>query len=153
MPEALTVTRTTMADIEASPELDALLAEYAAESANNEIGPVSPQFPAYRAMEASGLFHAFAAHREGKLVGFLFLLTPILPHFGKLVGVVESYFVAAAYRKTGAGTQLRVAAEDAARAAGAVGLLLSAPTGGRLDQVLPHVGYRETNRTFFKGLV
>jgi hypothetical protein len=81
----------------------------------------------------------------------MFLLTPTLPHFGKMVGVAESYFVAAAHRKTGAGTQLRQAAEAAAAAAGAVGMLITAPSGGRLEQVMPRVGYRETGLTFFKG--
>lgn len=149
---ALTVARAMLAEIESSPDLDALLAEYAAESANDEIGPVSPQLATYRVMEASGIFHAFAARRGDKLIGFLFLLVPTLPHFGKVVGVTESFFVAAAHRKSGAGTQLRLAAEEAAQAAGAVGILMSAPSGGRLAQVMPRVGYRETNRTFFKAL-
>lgn len=141
-----------MAEFEAAPGLAELLAEYAAEAANHEIGAPNPQWPAYRAMEATGMFHTFGAFRDGQLAGFLFLMTPVLPHFGKKVGVTESFFVGAAHRKSGAGTQLRLAAEDAARAAGAVGIIMSAPTGGKLDQVLPHVGYRETNRTFFKGL-
>lgn len=149
--ETITVSRSTLAEIESSPDLDALLAEYAAESANQAIGPMAPQMNAYRAMEASGLFHAFAAHRNGRLIGFLFLLTPILPHFGKVVGVTESYFVASAQRRGGVGTKLRLAAEEAAQAADAVGMLVSAPSGGRLAQVMPRVGYQETNRTFFKG--
>ena len=82
----------------------------------------------------------------------MFLLVPVLPHFGRKVGVSESYFVAAEYRKTGAGLRLLHAAEEAAREAGAVGVLVSAPTGGILERVMPGVGYRETNRVFFKGL-
>lgn len=148
----LTITRTTVAEMEADPDLAALLAEYEAESANDEIGPARPQIATYLAMEASGVMHALAARVDGRLVGFLFLLLPVLPHFGQLVGVAESYFVAAGYRKTGAGTQLRLAAEDVARAAGAVGILISAPTDGVLAQVMPRSGYRETNRVFFKGL-
>lgn len=148
----LDVRRITMAEFEGAAGVVDLMAEYAAEASITDIGPPAPVFPAYRAMEASGLFQAFGAYCDGQLVGFLFLLTPTLPHFGKLVGVTESYFVGAAYRKTGAGTQLRSLAEDAARAAGAVGILMSAPVGGPLAQVLPRVGYRETNRTFFKAL-
>ena len=148
----LTVTRATLAEIEASPDLAALLEEYAAESANDEIGPACPQIDTYRAMEAAGLFHAFAARCDGRLIGFMFLLVPVLPHFGRKVGVSESYFVAAEYRKTGAGLRLLHAAEEAAREAGAVGVLVSAPTGGILERVMPGVGYRETNRVFFKGL-
>lgn len=148
----VTVTRATLAEIEASPELGALLDEYAAESANDEIGAAAPQIDTYRGMESAGLFHAFAARMDGRLIGFLFLLVPTLPHFGKMVGVTESYFVAAAYRKTGAGSLLRLAAEKMARECGAVGILLSAPIGGQLEKVAPHVGYRETSRVFFKRL-
>lgn len=149
---SVTVERATLAQIEYSPGLGAMLVDYAAESAITDIGPARPQFAAYRMMEASGLFHAFAARLDGDLVGFLFLMTPTLPHFGKMVAVVESYFVAPSHRKSGAGTLLRQAAEEAASAAGAVGILFSAPAGGRLAKVMPRVGYRETNTTFFKAL-
>lgn len=152
MKTRVTVTSSTLAEIEESPDLAKLLAEYAAESANDEIGPASPQIDTYRGMEAAGLFQAFAARMDGELIGFMFLLVPILPHFGKVVGVAESYFVASAYRKTGAGNLLRCAAEQAARKRGAVGILLSAPIGGQLEKVAPHVGYRETSRVFFKKL-
>lgn len=149
---AINVTCSTLAEIEASPDLPALLAEYADESANDDIGPASPQIPTYRAMEAAGLFHAFSAQLDGRLIGFMFLLLPVLPHFGKKVGVTESYFVAAEHRKTGAGLRLLQFAEKVALANGAVGILVSAPTGGRLEHVMPGIGYRETNRIFFKGL-
>lgn len=148
----LLVTRESVAEIETSADLAALLVEYAAESANDEIGPASPQIDTYRAMEAAGVMRALTARVDGRLVGFLFLLVPTLPHFGKVVGVVESYFVASAYRSTGAGMRLRTAAEDLAREAGAVGVLISAPSEGRLTQIMPRSGYRETNRVFFKGL-
>lgn len=149
---SIEVNRCTLAEIEASPELPALIDEYAAESANNEIGPISPQFETYRVMEAAGVFHAFAARLDGRLIGFMFLLTPILPHFGCLVGVSESYFVASEHRKTGVGLRLLRAAEELAGAKGASGVLVSAPIGGRLEQVMPGIGYRETARVFFKAL-
>ncbi|RQO38615.1 GNAT family N-acetyltransferase [Herminiimonas sp. KBW02] len=138
--------------IETSPDLPALLAEYAAESANNEIGPVSPQLPTYRAMETAGVFYAFSAQLDGRLIGFLFLIVPVLPHYGEMVAIAESYFVASGYRKTGAATKLRKAAEDIASGLGAVGIMFSAPIGGVLEQVLPGVGYRDTARIFFKAL-
>lgn len=148
----LEVKRITMEELEAAPGLSLLLSEYAAESAIPEIGPHNPQFQTYHAMEATGMLHVIGAYAGGQLVGFLLLMTPILPHFGARVGVTESFFVAAEFRKTGAGTALRAAAEKAALEAGAAGILMSAPSGGQLSQVLPHVGYRETNQTFFKAL-
>lgn len=148
---ALEVEPCKLVDIEVSAELPGLLAEYGEESATDELGPVAPQIPAYRAMEAAGVFRAFSARLDGRLIGFLFLLTPVLPHFGRTVGVCESYFVASAHRKTGAGTLLRRAAETAGLAAGAAGIMFSAPIGGVLERVLPCVGYRDTARIFFKA--
>lgn len=149
---ACDVRRITMEEFEHAPGVGALMAEYAAEAAIHEIGPPNPQFATYRAMEASGMFHTFGAFADGQLVGFLFLITPTLPHFGQLVGVTESFFVGAAHRKSGAGTQLRLVAEETAGAAGAAGILMSVPFGGKLGKVLPRAGYRETNTTFYKKL-
>lgn len=148
----LTISRATVDEINSSPNLAMLLGEYAAESANTGIGPASPQIDTYRKMEEFGFLRAFVACVDGELIGFMFLLLSVLPHFGRKVGVTESYFVAAEHRKSGAGLRLLRAAEEVAQAEGAVGLLLSAPAGGVLERVAPGVGYRETNRVFFKEL-
>nr|CCA83780.1 conserved hypothetical protein, putative phage acetyltransferase [blood disease bacterium R229] len=147
----MSVRHATVAEIEEAPNLAALLAEYAAESANDEIGSANPQIDTYKAMEGMGLLQAFGAYCGRDLVGFLFLLLPVLPHFGRKVGVTESYFVASHYRSTGAGLALLREAEKASEAAGGAGVLVSAPVDGILSRVLPGVGYRETNRVFFKG--
>ena len=65
--------------------------------------------------------------------------------------ITESFFVAKVHRDSGAGLKLLRAAEQKARALGSPGLLVSAPFGGTLVQVLPRAGYTETNRVFFKG--
>jgi GNAT superfamily N-acetyltransferase len=67
-----------------------------------------------------------------------------------MVGVVESFFVGKAYRKSGAGLRLLHEAEKYALKNNLPGLLVSAPFGGDLAVVLPHVGYIETNRVFFR---
>lgn len=147
------IKRCPLAEIIDAPELPALLAEYGAESANHEIGPINPQFATYLGMESAGLLHALSARlADGQLVGFMLLLTPVLPHFGRCVAVSESFFVASEHRGTGAGLRLLRAAEDLARSAGAVGLMASAPVGGQLAQVLPGIGYRDASHVFFKGL-
>ena len=68
------------------------------------------------------------------------------------LAVVESYFVASKHRKSGAGLALLREAERIASDRGAHALLVSAPHGGRLADVMPRVGYRETNRVFFRSL-
>lgn len=85
------------------------------------------------------------------LIGFIVLLTPVLPHYGAAIAVAESLFVGGAHRKTGAGMLLIRRAERRAREARSPGMLFSAPSGGRLSVLLPRIGYRETNRVYLKG--
>lgn len=148
----LEVKRVPFALIEHAPELPALLAEYAAESANDEIGPVCPDLPTYRMMERAGGFYSFGAYWNGQLIGILFMVTPVLPHYTKRTAVAESFFVMSAHRKTGAGTQLRQAAENVASGVGCVGIIFSAPIDGVLEKVLPGVAYRPVATAFFKAL-
>lgn len=148
----LEIKRVPLVLIERAPELPDLLAEYAAESANDQIGPVCPHMPTYRLMENGGGFYTFGAFLDGRLIGFLFLMMPLLPHYSLKVAVSESFFVASKHRKTGAGTLLRQVAEDFATTGGAVGIMFSAPIGGALEKVLPKAGYADKARVFFKAL-
>jgi D-tyrosyl-tRNA(Tyr) deacylase len=61
------------------------------------------------------------------------------------------YFVAQAHRKHGPGLDLLRAAEWLAEACGAVGLLVTAPKGGKLARVMPRAKYKHTHEVFFKG--
>lgn len=146
----LTIARSSITAIAGAREFAALAAEYAAEAAINGLPPPAAKMETYRQLEAAGILQAFSAIEGGALIGFITLLAPVLPHYGVAVAVSESFFVARAHRKTGAGLRLLRAAEDAARALGSPGLLVSAPFGGRLFEILPRRGYVETNRVFFK---
>ena len=136
----------------AAPNWSALLDAYAAECGNTGIGTPEMQVNTYRALEASGALKIAAAYHDGELAGFLFYLLAVLPHYGRLVAVSESYFVDPARRDTGAGLALLRAAEAGATDAGAVGLLMSAPAGGRLDRMLAASRYEHTNAVWFKRL-
>lgn len=142
----------TLDDMLAAPNWWALLDEYAAECGNAGIGKPDMQVDTYRMLEASGVLKIIAAHHDGELVGFLFYLLSTLPHYGKLVAVSESVFVAHAHRDSGAGLALLKAAENAATDAGAAGLLMSAPKGGSLDKLLAAKRYAHTNNVWFKRL-
>lgn len=146
------IRRCTVADIEQAEHLRAVLDSYGAESAMPEMGEVKADFAAYRAMEAAGMLHVIGAF-DPELIGFITLLHYRLPHYGgRGVCSSESYFVTPERRNTGAGLRLLRAAEDKARDLGASALLVSSPAGGRLAQVLPRAGYRESNRVFVRGL-
>jgi GNAT superfamily N-acetyltransferase len=149
---SVAVRKCRVTGVERHPDFPALAREYAAEAAIHGLPAPDEKIASYRLIEASGFFTCYGAFLDESLVGFIALLTPVIPHYGVALTVAESFFVAKAHRKSGAGLKLLRRAENHAREAGAPGLLVSAPFGGRLAEVLPHVGYRETNRVFFKEL-
>lgn len=142
----------TVAELEAAPNLAAVLAEYAREASMPELGQPAPQIETYRRLEASGAFHPIAAFEDGLLAGFILPIVVVLPHYGVLSATVESFFVPRAERKKGLGLRLLLAAEELARALGAKALLLSAPVGGILARVLPGLPYRHSNDVFVRAL-
>lgn len=150
--DPITIKRCTVDEIACAPNLPDLLAEYAAESALDDLGSANPQFETYRMMQEVGVAHVLGAFQGETLIGFLVLLVSVVPHFGRPIASTESYFVAQVVRKSGAGLKLLHEAEKIARESGAVGLFVSAPTDSRLAQVLPGVGYRETNRLYYRGM-
>lgn len=149
----ITVKPCTVAQMELAPNLGELCAEYAQESAIEGLGPYQIQVESYRAMEAAGILHMVGAFDDDNtLVGFLSMLLTVLPHFGACTATSESFFVAAAYRRGGTGLKLLRTAQERAVELGAMGFFISAPIGGRLDLVLPGMGYKPSSHVFFKRL-
>ncbi|MDR1360682.1 MAG: GNAT family N-acetyltransferase [Deltaproteobacteria bacterium] len=149
---SVTLRRISVAEAFSNPMFPALCREYAHESALAGLPEPQEKLSAYQALEAGGseAFCVYGAFMGDLLIGFLALLTPLLPHYGQAVAVAESLFVARAYRKTGAGMLLIRRAEKRAREVNSPGLLFSAPAKGRLARLLPRLGYGETNRVFLK---
>lgn len=149
---SVVVRQRDVAGIVDDPDFDQLIEEYAKESAILGMPAPAAKFDAYRKYEALGFLHAYGAYVHDDMVGFITVIAPILPHYAMPVAVVESFFVASAHRKTGAGLKLLETAETRARDLHSPGLLVSTPFQGRLFEVLPRRGYQETNRVFFKRL-
>lgn len=136
-----------------SPENSWLIEEYAAESAIEGMPHPSGKLALYTPLEAAGFMQSFAAFDAGRMVGFIVVLVNELPHYGAKVGVTESWVVASDHRKTGAGIALLREAKRHAKAAGAVGMLISAPKGGRLERLMETMsGFNATNTVFFGAL-
>lgn len=150
--QGLTIQATTIAALEDAPNIWALLAEYANESAIDGLPPPAIRVDRYKQMEAAGILHPISALLDGELVGYLTVLASDLPHYSRTIAVTESFFVAKVHRGSGAGLKLLRAAETKAREIGSPGLLVSTPYEGKLFHVLPRLGYRESNRVFFKEL-
>jgi len=146
----LRVTPCRVADLEASPDFPALADEYADETHLDGMPPPNARWPQYHALEDAGLLSAFAAKEGEALLGFITVLAAPLPRYAEPVAMCESFFVARAYRRTGAGLRLLRAAERKAKEIGSRGLIVNAPYAGRLFEVLPRLGYGEAARIFFK---
>lgn len=146
------VRRITFGELESDPNFRWLIEAYAEESQIAGLPPANCQSELYRQMEATGAFHVLAAYQNGELAGFLNFLVTVLPHYGAKVATTESIFVAREFRRTGAGVRLIREMEKICAELGAVGVLVSAPSGGRLAEVMPGLKYRETNQIFFKAV-
>lgn len=142
----------TFGEIEAAPNFDALFAEYTGESAIEGMPVPAAKMELYKQLESTGAIHIIGAYLDETLIGFIVVLTSVLPHYSALAATTESFFVAKEHRHTGAGLKLLREAERHAKDCKACGLLISAPIGGSLAAVLEKTDYRETNRVFFKRI-
>lgn len=147
------VRRTTISEIESNENFSALFMEYADECAIHGLPAPTEKMAAYHLIEKSGIFQAYGAFLGDILIGFMAVLTPVVPHYGVGITVTESLFVGKEYRKMGAGLKLLKKAHNHASAAKSPGLFISAPTGGTLEKILPRLGFRETNKAFFKDII
>jgi GNAT superfamily N-acetyltransferase len=138
-------------DIRTAPNLDELVNEYAHEVRIAEMPWPRVDWAIYRRLEQAGALHVFAARDDaGTLVGFVVMIVSVMPEYGVTLACTEAFFVGSAWRHTGAGLKLLVAADTRAREVKAPGLAVSAPLGGKLAELLPKCGFREIGRTFFK---
>jgi len=147
------ISKVSFKDLHEAPNFNDLLEEYIDESANPLLPSPKYQVDTYYALESAGVLHCLASYtQDSVLSGFLTLIVTPMPHYGAIIAASESYFVGGAYRQSGAGLKLLDAAEDLAKELGAAGVLVSAPVGGKLEEVLPRAGYAHTNQLFFRGV-
>lgn len=151
-PDAIIVRQSSIDEITRADNLPELLEHYAQESSIDGLGSINPDWATYKNLEQAGYYMPVAVFVGGVLAGFAGVIITQNPHYGKTLAVTESLFVDPQFRKHGVGNKLIQHVETLARERGAAGLLISAPSGGRLQKLLPTAGYRETNRAFFKGL-
>ena len=142
----------TMAELFGADNINELLAEYASESSIDGLPQPSAKIEIYETLERNKAIEVMGAFIDDKLIGFILVLAPTLPHYSARVAITESFFVAKEYRKTGAGLKLEKAARDYAKKQNACGLLVTAPEGSSLADILPKIGYSETNRVFFRRI-
>ena len=141
----------TVSEIESSPNIDYIVAEYGNETAVDGMPAPDTKFDIYRNLEASGKLHIIGAFVDDVLVGFISTLDTISPHYNSQVSISESFFVLKEHRKGGAGIKLLEAAEKHALDVGSEGLIITARTGGALVKLLPLRGYKQTHEIHFRS--
>ena len=143
------ITKVKMDAVVDAPEFPALIEAYDAECAIDGLPSPRAKLESYRFLELTGVLHVFSATNEGELVGFITVAAPPSLHFDVPLAVTESFYVTPAHRGF-TGLVLLSMAERQAKACGSPGLLVSAPLGGRLCELLPKLGYRPASVVFFK---
>jgi GNAT superfamily N-acetyltransferase len=139
-------------DLEADPAWNGLVEEYASECSICGMPPCNYRGDMYRTLEEAGVLQMIGAYLNGALVGFCFLIVTMSPHYGVPICTTESIFVARASRSTGIGIRLIREVERFAQERGAAAMLIAAPSGGSMERLMPHIGYRHTNTVFFKAI-
>jgi GNAT superfamily N-acetyltransferase len=141
----------TVEEIRTAPNFDELAAEYALESRLEEMPWPRVDWETYRRLEDAGALHVFSARTDDAvLVGFVVMIISMVPEYGVRLACTEAFFVAKAHRHSAAGLKLLAVVEARARELKAPGIVVSAPFGGKLAEVLPRCRFREVGRTFFK---
>ena len=146
------IKRILFAELSTRPEFDFLVSEYADECQISGLPRCVYDSSTYYSLENLGMIHFTAAFVNDSLVGFSSLIVTKMPHYSQILAVTESLFVSKEHRGSGAGMMLIREMEFIARDTGAIGILVSAPMGGRLNELMPNIGYSHTNEVFFKAI-
>lgn len=131
----------------------ALVEEYHAECAGEAFTGFAPNWDVYRELEDIGRLAVITAVTGSHLVGFaVVVFAGPSPHFaGAEIATLESLFVGAGSRATGAGLKLWREAKARAEAMGATHIAMSAGVGTQAERLYSLLGHR-TGSTFIAKL-
>lgn len=142
------------ADVFRAPNAEALLSDYAAECRIAAIGVPKPDLDAYDTLEKQRLLQCFGVYADDDvLIGFGTVLVSKMPHYSRQVAIVESIFIARAFRTTRAGIKLLRTLDRFAQLRGCPAILYSAPAASRFERMLANLdSYQRTNSVYCRSL-
>lgn len=139
----------TVAELEAQPTFQALLDEYGQESRMIGMPEPKAKMSTYYTLEKNGSLVCFGGFVDGTLRGFVSVLSHEFQKYSAPASVSESIFVSEPYRRTGIGHDLIRTAKRHAASKGSPVLLMTAPVGSALAELLEKSkDCVETNRVF-----
>ena len=133
--------------------IDSLLREYSDESRGALVPVVKTDIVLYKTLEDLGILDLIVVYDDEVIVGFISLMTTVMPHYSEKASTVESIFVLKEHRKFGTGKILVNKAESIAKSKSAKVMFMSAPKDGVLSKVVGTYGFTETNTTYTKKIV
>ena len=140
-------------DLRCALNRDSLLKAYADESQNMLTPIVSPDWDLYLHLEELGMMDFIKVINDDKtLVGFMTLITTVLPHYTEPATTIESFFVLEEYRGAGTAKKMMAMAELLAVARNAKNIMMSAPIGGTLARVSASFGFSATSIAYMKKI-
>lgn len=141
----------SFAEMETEPGFAALVEEYYTEAGNPHLPRPKYDSDKYRFLCKIGVLHTVGAYTvSGILVGFALITVAVLPKYSIPAATIDAVFVRRDFRMSNAGVQLLEKAEKIAIELAGGRLFASAPANGALVEVLPRLGYVESNIHFFK---
>lgn len=130
-----------------------LVEEYVKECLTEGLLDPCIKFETYKKLEETSNYKVFVAIKEGKLIGFITVLSSVLAHHDRVFSLIESWFVAKEYRKTGAGIRLLIRVEKYAKTIRSFATIVNAPLYGDLIKTMDkHREYKGIYKVFLKVL-
>lgn len=134
---------TEILDAKNSPEI---LREYAEECV---VPDYKPQRWMYKNMNDAGILNCIGAFDGEVLIGFVVVISAVMPHNGKKIATIESIFVMSEHRSSGAGLELIEATESLARELDCTAILASPRIASRMEKVLSRLPKWDATHTAF----
>lgn len=137
----------------AEPNIRELILEQWEELAANKTVPLDPDFERMRALERLGLYRAWAARRDGLLIGLIeFTVTPPLHHRGTTYAFDGGHFLHPEARSPFLWLRMWRAALDALRGLGVRVVMAHDNPRRPLDRAFARLGFTPGGRLYWREL-
>lgn len=115
--------------------------------------PLEVNYDRYVALDEARMLHVAVARSAGKLVGYhIFVIRAPQHHMSTLMAFSDATYLKPRYRLGFNGIRFLRFAGESAKQTGAKGVYISSTTKKPFGKVLEWLGFRETERVYYKDL-
>lgn len=114
--------------------------------------PLDVNYGRYLDLETAGMLHVAISRSEGALVGYhIFVIREPQHHMSTKMAFSDATYLKPRFRLGFNGIKFLRFAGDSTRESGAKGVYMSSTTRKPFGKVLEWLGFKETERVYFKG--